>query len=281
MNAFHAKKRFGQHLLRFSEDARRIASLLFGDSISSGLSDSPPTIVEIGPGTGELTAALVDMYPAARITAVEFDRDLQDELKSRFAGNPSVTFIQEDILKFQLSEIGAEIHLIGNLPYNLSAPIMQWTLQQRSSVRKAVFMLQREVARRLCSEPNCKDWSPLGIQTQLRFHVSPAFDLGPERFAPPPKVHSSVFTLTPRITADDFPEFAEGAADQFEKLVRNAFASRRKTLVNNLMGKCSFSRIHVGEILHSMGFDERIRAEQLSINDFIKLQKAFDTRAGK
>lgn len=276
MNSFHAKKRFGQHLLRFPEDARRISSLLFEESDLVKAKGNSPVIVEIGPGAGELTAALVDLYPAAKIVGIEFDRDLLGALERRFTENSSVSFIQEDILKTNLADIGADIHLIGNLPYNLSAPIMQWTVGQRASVSKAVFMLQREVARRLCSAPNSKDWSPMAIHTQLRFSVAPNFDLGPDRFSPPPKVHSSVFTLTPRVTADVFPEFNEETSKKFEKLVRDSFSSRRKTLVNNLMGKCSFSRVQVGEILHSMGLDERIRAEQLGINDFIKLLEIFE-----
>ncbi len=279
MNSFHTKKRFGQHLLRFSEDARKISSLLLGESDLAKEDGKSPLIVEIGPGAGELTAALVDLYPTAKIVGIEFDRDLLGVLQSRFAENSSVSFIQEDVLKVNLADIGSDIHLIGNLPYNLSSPIMQWTVAQRASVSKVVFMLQREVASRLCSAPNSKDWSPLAIHTQLRFSVSPKFDLAPDRFSPPPKVHSSVFTLSPRVTSDVFREFNEDTSKKFEKLVRDAFSSRRKTLVNNLMGKCSFSRVQVLEILHSMDLDERVRAEQLSINDFIRLLAAFESPA--
>ncbi len=269
MGAFHAKKRFGQHLLRFPEDARRIAELL-----NANPGDVPKTIVEIGPGAGALTGVLVEMYPTAEIIAIEFDRDLLAALEEQFKGADNVRFVQQDIVKVDLAEIAPRAYVIGNLPYNISAPIMQWTVSQRANVRKAVFMLQREVARRLCSSPNSKDWSPMAIQTQLRFNVSPAFDLAPDRFNPPPKVHSSVFTLTPRSTAEDFPNFDESSAAEFEKLVRNSFASRRKTLVNNLMGKYSFSRSDVCAMLSAMGCDERIRAEQLSIDDFTKLLKA-------
>ncbi|MBN4056678.1 ribosomal RNA small subunit methyltransferase A [bacterium AH-315-J21] len=272
MNDFRAKKRFGQHLLRFPADARRIAGLLRDKT-----GEDPKTIIEIGPGGGALTMELVAMYPASEIIAIEFDRDLLQSLEKQFAGADNLRFIQQDIVTVDLSEIAKDAYVVGNLPYNISAPIMQWTLSQRSSIGKVVYMLQREVARRLCSSPNSKDWSPLAIQTQLRFNVEPGFDLAPERFTPPPKVHSSVFTLTPRSTVENYPEFAEDSATEFEKLVRNAFGSRRKTLVNNLMGKYKYSRTEVTAMLKALGFDERIRAEQLSINDFVKLLRALDT----
>jgi len=271
VNAFRSKKRLGQHLLRYTEDARRIASLLGADS-------APQTIVEIGPGAGALTTALVELYPKAEIIAVEFDRDLLSALERRFAGAPRVRFIQEDILKVDLTRFGSTMQLIGNLPYNISAPIIQWTVAQRAVVSKAVFMLQREVAGRLCSEPGGKDWSPLAIHTQLRFDVTREFDLAPDRFEPPPKVNSTVFTLSPIKTTERFPDFDEYRAKEFEQLVRSSFGARRKSLVNNLINGYGFTREEVIAILESAGIDKQSRAEQLGIGEFIRLLQSLQLR---
>lgn len=255
------KKRFGQHLLKYPCDARSIAGML---------SESPAHILEIGPGAGALTSALLECREQAHVTAVEFDRDMVEHLRKRFADESRCKIIQCDILDYDPAPLGSALSVTGNLPYNISAPVLQWTVKHRGLITEAVFMLQREVAERLAAGPGGKSWSPLAIMTQLYFEIKEQFTLAPERFTPPPKVHSTVVSLRRR----SGPE--RELPDLFEETVRAAFASRRKLLSNNIMSAFALSRTRVEEILHSLDFPPTSRAEELSTERFIALAKALE-----
>ncbi|MFQ5607589.1 MAG: ribosomal RNA small subunit methyltransferase A, partial [Candidatus Zixiibacteriota bacterium] len=163
------KKRFGQHLLKDPDDARRIAL---------ALPVAQESILEIGPGAGALTAALLDSHPQAVVTAVEFDRDMVALLERRFKDEPRLRVVQGDILTYDPAPHGTELTVAGNLPYNISAPVLDWTVKNCKVIARALFMLQREVADRLASEPGSKDWSPLAIMTQLSYEIKSEFTLG-------------------------------------------------------------------------------------------------------
>ncbi len=256
------KKRFGQHLLRYAEDAIKIAGFV---------PEGAGQILEIGPGAGALTAALLARHESAKITAVEFERDMVAHLRTRFASEPRCEIIQCDILDYDPGSLGAVLRVVGNLPYNISAPTLDWTVKHRNVISGAVYMLQREVADRLAGRPGGKSWSPLAIMTQLYFEIDVCFTLAPERFTPPPKVFSTVVLLSRR----QGPELALPLL--FKRTVRAAFANRRKLLTNYLMSGFRLSKTRAAEIIESLGFRLTSRAEELSTEQFIVLARALES----
>ncbi|TFH55365.1 MAG: ribosomal RNA small subunit methyltransferase A, partial [Candidatus Zixiibacteriota bacterium] len=186
MSAYHAKKRLGQNFLKSPEIIERIVALAEpreGD-----------TVIEIGPGRGALTLALAQTD--TKVIAVEFDRDLIGYLQKLLRGYGNVTIVHEDFLKYE-PEPGA-FKLIGNLPFNLMAPVIDWTISHCRAVQAAVCMVQREVAHRLGAECGSRDWSPMSVLAQMYFDIEICFDVAPKHFRPPPKVTSSVVKLMPR-----------------------------------------------------------------------------------
>lgn len=256
MPGHRARKRFGQNFLVSSSVIRRIIDL-----IAPTASD---TVVEIGPGQGALTVPLAES--GARVVAVEFDRDLMGYLTRLLAPYEQVTILNQDFLKFDPEAHGLERFLLaGNLPYNLTSPVIEWAVRYAAQVERAVFMVQKEVAERLCSSPGGKDWSPLAIFTQLIYDAEKRFDVGPEHFRPQPKVVSSVVELRPRENAiTQLPPL-------FERVVRAAFTQRRKQLVNNLTSDIVENADEARRALEVCGLPPNVRAEQLSIEDFFRL----------
>jgi len=255
MPTYHPKKRLGQNFLNSDKIISKIAEVI----------DPHPgeRIIEIGPGRGALTVRLAES--GASITAIEFDRDLIAHLSSLFGTNEKVEVLNQDFLLYEPPY--ERFKLVGNLPYNITSPVIDWCVRHREAVISACFMIQKEVARRLSSSPGGKDWSPLAIFTQLHFDVRICFDVAPKHFEPPPKVTSSVVELTPCETAQlDYPE-------QFERLVRQSFKFRRKVLSNNLVpdliGEMSAAKV----ILEEAGLATNCRAEQVSTEQFLKLTK--------
>jgi 16S rRNA (adenine1518-N6/adenine1519-N6)-dimethyltransferase len=253
MSAYHAKKRLGQNFLHSPEIIERIVALT-----EPGESD---TIIEIGPGRGALTLALAQTD--ARVIGVEFDRDLIGYLQKLLRKCPAVTIIHEDFLKYQPDT--EAFKLIGNLPFNLTAPVIDWTIAHSSAVKAAVFMVQREVAHRLGAECGSRDWSPMSVMVQMHFDVELSFDVAAKHFRPPPKVTSSVVKLTPRP--------AMPAADNafLETVLRESFRQRRKLLVNNLAPTLVADAAEAAEILTELGLEAKCRAEELTVEQFLKL----------
>lgn len=264
MPGHRAQKRFGQNFLVSPTIITRIVELV-------GLTPND-TVVEIGPGQGALTVPLAET--GARVVAVEFDRDLIAGLSENLRQYEQVTVLNQDFLKFEPTAHGLEkFVLVGNLPYNLSSPVIEWTTRHAEQVERAVFMLQKEVAERLCSSPGGKDWSPLAIFTQLVFEAQRRFDVSPEHFRPRPKVTSSVVELIPK--ADRITEFPP----MFETVVRSAFHQRRKQLVNNLVPEVMPTAAEAREVIGACGLEPNVRAEQLSIEDFFRLTRMVMTRS--
>lgn len=214
------RKRFGQNFLVDPSICQRIV-----DSLALKPTD---TVVEIGPGHGALTELLMEQLDSA--TAVELDRDLIPMLRARF---DNLELIQADVLDLDFADLlsGGNVRLVGNLPYNISSPLLIALLPHAKQLRDATFMLQREMAARLVAEPSTKAWGRLGVQVQLDFEVDWLLDVPPESFNPVPKVDSAVVRLRPRESAT-----IHQLSDRklFGQLLTSAFNARRKTLRNAL-----------------------------------------------
>ena len=216
------RKRFGQHFLTAHEVIEQIVAAIAPQ----------PTdiIVEIGPGRGAITDPLA--RSGANLHAVEFDRDLVESLRHRYATNDRVTIHQDDALRFDFATLGNNLRIAGNLPYNISTPLLFHLLQFPAHVQDAHFMLQKEVVDRMGAEPGGKQYGRLTIMLGCRMQVVPLFDVSPDAFSPPPKVMSSVVRLAPlapkNIDIEDV-----GVLD---RIVKTAFSQRRKTLRNALSG---------------------------------------------
>lgn len=253
-----AKKRLGQHFLRDTAVVQQTIQLAH---LAAGM-----RVIEIGPGQGTLTSALAKS--GADVTAVEFDRDLIPELRKNFSSRSNVRIIESDFLQFkpEAHGIAAPYALIGNIPYNLTSPILGWLEDRKQEVSQAILMMQREVAHRATASPRTHDWGPLAIFMQLAFTVHEAFDIAPTSFEPSPKVWSTVVTFKPRTDAPIVPHPAE-----FERVVRAGFAQRRKLLANNLSASLAVPQSKAHEILISMGWTTKLRAEELATDGFLTL----------
>jgi 16S rRNA (adenine1518-N6/adenine1519-N6)-dimethyltransferase len=254
--AHQPRKRFGQHFLHDPGVIRRIVAAIAphpGDHL-----------VEIGPGEGAITGEL--LRAAGRLDAVELDRDLVEPLRARCAGLGALTVHSADALRFDfcaLAPAGARLRVVGNLPYNISTPLLFHLLDQAACIRDMHFMLQKEVVERMAAGPGGKDYGRLSVMLQARCEVTPLFTIGPGAFRPPPKVDSAVVRLVPRaapLAIDDEATFA--------RVVAAAFAQRRKTLRNGLKG------LLTAETIAALGIDPGTRAEQLPLQEFVRLANA-------
>ncbi|MFU8838038.1 MAG: 16S rRNA (adenine(1518)-N(6)/adenine(1519)-N(6))-dimethyltransferase RsmA [Thiohalomonadaceae bacterium] len=249
-----ARKRFGQNFLH---DPRIIQGIV------SAIHPKPEDhLVEIGPGMGALTGPLLDS--GARLDVVELDRDLIPILHKTLGSPANLQIHQHDALKFdfcQLAEPGQSLRVIGNLPYNISTPLIFHLLDQAHCIRDMHFMLQKEVVDRLAAGPGCGDYGRLGIMVQTRCEVEQLFTVPPGSFHPAPKVDSAIVRLTPWQT----PPHAIQDPALFAKLVSQAFMQRRKTLRNNLKGLIDAAA------LETLGIDPGRRPETLSIEEFARI----------
>ncbi len=251
-----AKKHLGQNFLHERGVIDRIVQAI----------DPRPgdAIVEIGPGQGALTFPLLDRYGA--LTAIEFDRDLHAPLQAAAHAHGELRLIEGDVLGVDFTALATElgvdqIRLVGNLPYNLSSPILFHALDHAAAIRDMHFMLQKEVVERMAAPPGNKVYGRLSVMLQAHCTVAPLFTVPPGAFRPAPKVDSAVVRLVPRaaesIGIDDPARFAA--------IVRAAFGQRRKTLRNALSGSMD------AEAIVAAGLDPGVRAEQLSVADFVRL----------
>ena len=251
-----ARKRFGQHFLHDPGTIRRIVAAIApqpGDRL-----------VEIGPGEGAITFEL--LRAIGHLDAVELDRDLVASLYERSLGIGELTVHSADALRFDfcsLAHEGEGLRLVGNLPYNISTPLLFHLLDQACCIRDMHFMLQKEVVERMAARPGGKDYGRLSVMLQARCAVIPLFTIGPGAFRPPPKVDSAVVRLLP---LTEPPDIANQAI--FAGLVAMAFSQRRKTLRNSLKG------ILPAASLSAVGIDPGVRAEQLTVGDFVRLANA-------
>jgi len=248
------KKNLGQHFL---VDRDII------DKIVLALKPAPEDfIVEIGPGQGAITFPILKKHGS--LTVIEFDRDLITPLMESAEGIGELTIIHKDVLKVDFTKLAADrpaIRLVGNLPYNISTPILFHVLEHAPAVRDMHFMLQKEVIDRMAAEPGSKVYGRLTVMLQARCEVTPLFMVPPHAFRPPPKVDSAVVRLVP--LASDKILIQDPVL--FENLVRDAFGQRRKTIRNAMQALCT------AEDIEAVGLRPDARAEQLPVADFIKL----------
>ncbi|WP_457667347.1 16S rRNA (adenine(1518)-N(6)/adenine(1519)-N(6))-dimethyltransferase RsmA [Thiolapillus sp.] len=246
-----ARKRFGQNFLH---DPNVIDKILCAIHPSSN-----DHLVEIGPGQGAITEHL--LAAANRLDAVELDRDLVRLLENRYGDQPEFRLHSADALKFdfcQLAHHGEKLRIIGNLPYNISTPLLFHLLENSHCLQDMHFMLQKEVVERMAARPGSKTYGRLSVMLQAYCQVQMLFPIGPGAFQPAPKVDSAFVRLTPYETSP----FNIDDAALFSKVVTQAFSQRRKTLRNTLKELVST------EIMESCGIDPSIRAEQLSVEEF-------------
>ena len=250
------RKRFGQNFLHSAGVIARIVATL--------APQPGQRLVEIGPGHGALTAPVLDR--AGAMTAIEFDRDLIAELQGRFA-NTGLRLINADALRFDFTSLATEgqrLRVFGNLPYNISTPLLFHLLDQRAVIADMLFMLQREVVDRMAAGPGDPDYGRLSVMLQYACAVHSLFTVPPGAFWPAPKVHSRIVQLEP------YPAPPHPAADErrFADIVQRAFAQRRKTLRNSLAGLVDEARFAAA------GVDAGLRPEVLSVAEFVRLADA-------
>jgi 16S rRNA (adenine1518-N6/adenine1519-N6)-dimethyltransferase len=253
-----AKKSLGQHFLHERGIVARIVQAV----------DPQPgdRLVEIGPGQGAITFPLLDRH--GELTAIEFDRDLIAPLSEAARAHGALRIIPADVLDVDFTALARELapadgklRLVGNLPYNLSSPILFHALDHAASIRDMHFMLQKEVVDRMAAAPGSKIYGRLSVMLQAYCMVTPLLNVPPGAFRPPPKVDSAVVRLVP------LPADAAGISDpkRFADVVRAGFGQRRKTLRNALKGVCDEAGFA------KAGIDPGERAEQLSVADFARL----------
>lgn len=249
-----ARKRFGQNFL---VDERLIGRIV--RSIAPRANDN---LVEIGPGKGALTAPLIQSCP--RLNVIELDRDLIPVLLAHFAIYPDFKIHQTDALKFDFSSLGTNenpLRIVGNLPYNISTPLVFHLLSFQGIVSDMHFMLQKEVVERLAAQPGEKNYGRLGIMAQYYCEVENLFEVPPESFDPAPKVDSAIVRLTPHAQLP----FPVTHVDKLGLLVKTAFSQRRKTLRNSLKS------LGVELSAQALNIDLSKRAENLSLEDYVNL----------
>jgi 16S rRNA (adenine1518-N6/adenine1519-N6)-dimethyltransferase len=245
-----ARKRFGQNFLVDSGIISAIVS-----AISPQRSD---VVVEIGPGLGAITEPLLARLDHLHV--VEIDRDLIARLKTKHT--PERMSIHEgDALAFDFASIGQNLRLVGNLPYNISTPLLFHLASYVGIVHDMHFMLQKEVVERMVAEPGESEFSRISVMLQYRFHIEWLIDVPPECFDPPPKVQSAVVRLIPK----DVSELGAKDQQKLSRVVQAAFSQRRKMLRNTLKG-----------VLSDQGFAElgiipTCRAEDVSVADYVRI----------
>ena len=248
------RKRFGQHFLRDQAIIQRIVA-----SLAPAATDH---LIEIGPGQGAITVPVLKI--TKQLEVVELDRDLIPLLQERTHAIGELQVYASDVLAFDFNSVKndeRQLRVFGNLPYNISTPLIFHLLTHASIISDMLFMLQKEVAERLAATPNSEHYGRLSVMVQYHCRVDLLFDVPPQAFHPPPQVQSSMVRLIPYrslpVTANDYTQFA--------LLVKQAFGQRRKTLRNSLREMVSqdvWGKVHL---------DPSLRPEALSVADFVAI----------
>jgi 16S rRNA (adenine1518-N6/adenine1519-N6)-dimethyltransferase len=248
-----AKKRLGQHFLHDPAVIRRLVA-----AIAPAPADR---VVEVGPGLGALTRPLLEHLD--RLHVVEVDRELAANLPSRVAQPERLVVHEADALRFDFASLASgprSVRVVGNLPYNISTPLLFHLLAFGDAIADMHVMLQREVVDRMTASPGGKEYGRLTVMLAAAARCEACFDVGPGAFTPPPKVWSTVVRITPSA-----PDFAIGDRERFASLVAHLFSMRRKTLGRALKGRLTAAQIAAA------GIDPIARPETLSPADFAKL----------
>jgi len=263
----HLKKEFGQNFIQDPE--------VVDDIINALDPDSDCFVIEIGPGGGAITFPLSERV--GHLTAIEVDPRMVVRLRDELADNPNVDIIAYDILQADIKKILEEEHaenykrlkIVGNIPYNITTPIITAVLESGIKFENFTIMIQKEVADRICSPPGKKIYSFMSVLVQ--YYTEPEYirTVSKEVFMPVPKVDSAVvnmkFREKPLVDCDK---------DKLFTVVKLSFAHKRKTLANNLIGYAGATNKEVSELLESLGIDPRRRAETLSVEEFAKIANA-------
>ncbi len=257
-----ARKRFAQNFLHDQP------------VIDSIIQQIAPTkdhhLIEIGPGQGALTERLA--ASGARLDCIELDRDLAAHLTKLYRHSGNVHIHQQDVLKFDLDQLITDnkpVRLIGNLPYNISTPVLFHLFKYSQKIRDMHFMLQLEVVQRMSAQPGGKNYGRLSLMLQYFCAAEKLFDVPPHAFTPQPKVNSAIVRLTPH----RHPTVIAKDLDSLALVVRTAFSQRRKTLKNSMKALLS------EDALSALGIDLRLRPEKLNLADYVTISDALGETA--
>ena len=247
------RKRFGQNFLQKQEVIDEILHVI-----------GPQTddlMVEIGPGLGALTTPLAKALKQLHV--IELDRDIVKTLHEKYGklANGHVVIHEGDALKFDFTSLGAGLRVVGNLPYNISTPLLFHLAEQIACVRDIHAMLQKEVVERMVAAPDTSAYGRLSVALQYRFEMEKVLDVGPDAFYPQPKVDSAVIRMLPRATREP----AVRDEEIFARIVTTAFSQRRKTLRNTLRGILETADFE------ALGIAYSARAETLAVGDFVRI----------
>jgi len=252
-----AKKRFGQNFL--------VDELVIADIIRAIQPEATNNVLEIGPGLGALTRPLIEHLNTLHV--VEIDRDIIARLKSDYPQH-KIIIHEGDALKFDLTELVIPLRIVGNLPYNISSPLLFHFAKSAAHITDMHFMLQNEVVERMVAAPSTPEYGRLSVMLQYRFHLEKLLDVPPEAFRPAPKVHSAIVRMIPvpknEIQVQDEKLFAD--------IVLAAFGQRRKTLRNTLRGILSEN-----DFAH-LAIDPGLRAENLSHLEYARISNLVKAR---
>ena len=256
MSGHRARKRFGQHFLT---DPGVVDAIV--RAIRPTADD---TVVEIGPGLAAITAPL--LAQSGTLHAIELDRDLAAKLRQRFANEAHMTIHEADALRFDYASLGNELRIVGNLPYNISTPLLFHLLDYRAHITDMHFMLQKEVVARMAAGPGSKAYGRLGIMLGCYFDIEALFDVDRLSFDPPPDVTSAIVRLQPLEPGTyDIQDAAK-----LSKLVATAFSQRRKTVRNALR------KVADEALLESVGIDPGLRPEAIAIAEYVRLANTLE-----
>ena len=265
------KKSLGQNFLINPAVPKKIAASLKRDG------ENPPNVLEIGPGIGTLTVEL--SADAGRVAAVEIDGTLMPILEKTLAGCPNVKVINADILKTDIGKLaqeefgGGEFSVCANLPYYITSPILMYLLEGDAKPREIIIMVQKEVAQRLCSSPGSAEYGALTAAAAWFGECERLFAVSAGNFLPKPKVDSEVIRITPFKS----PPFKVSSGGTLRRVIRGAFARRRKTLVNSITAEFpNIEKERFVKILSAMGLPADIRGERLSVERFAEMTLYID-----
>ena len=250
-----AKKKFGQNFLK---DTSIIHAII--QSINPLLND---LLIEIGPGLGALTKPLLEK--TNHLLAIELDRDIVSWMENEYS-KKNITVFNEDILNFNFDQFDQKVRVVGNLPYNISTPILFKCIDNITNIKDLHFMLQKEVVDRMIAVPSSSEYGRLSVMLQYYFAMEHLVHVPKESFDPEPKVESSFVRLIPY---EHYP-FVANNIEQFEKIVKEAFSQRRKTIRNTLKSFISENDFQ------KIGINPQLRAENLSVSDFVKISNYLD-----
>ncbi|WP_283745930.1 16S rRNA (adenine(1518)-N(6)/adenine(1519)-N(6))-dimethyltransferase RsmA [Sideroxydans sp. CL21] len=258
MSAHKAKKKFGQNFL--------VDEQIIADIIRAIRPKADDNMVEIGPGLGALTRPLLKLLNTLHV--VEIDRDIIARLKTDYPQD-KIVIHEGDALKFDFAGLPAPLRIVGNLPYNISSPLLFHFSDYAARITDMHFMLQNEVVERMVAAPSTPEYGRLSVMLQYRFYMEKLIDVPPESFRPAPKVDSAIVRMIP-IPADKITVKDEAL---FAKVVSAAFGQRRKTLRNTLksrLGEADFAQL---------GIDAQLRAENLGVAEFASITRLLSGRA--